>query len=94
MHLSTPHLRSRRPKRGLLARVAAIACIACFTLGPALAQEPARFLPAPLLAEAESAAHEELRLNPILTQSFLQATAGPAPEDATVELPEEPDDAG
>jgi outer membrane protein TolC len=88
MHRSTSHLRSRRPARGLLARVAAIACIACFTLGPALAQEPARFLPAPLLAEAESAAHEELRLNPILTQSFLQATAGPAPEDATVELPE------
>ena len=87
MHRSTPHHR-RRPTPSRLVCTAALACLAAFAIGPAAAREPGRFHPALPIAEAESAAHEELRLNPILTQSFLQATAGPAPEDATVELPE------
>ena len=87
MHHPTRYLRRRSSARGRFA-AAAIACGISFGISPLVAQEPGRFLPAPLRAEAESAAHEELRLSPIVTQSFLQATAGPAPENATVELPE------
>lgn len=87
MHHRVSHLRSRPTVGGLFA-AAAIACAVAFGFGPLAAQEPGQFLPEPLIAEAETAAHEELRLSPIVTQSFLQATAGAVPENATVELPE------
>ena len=87
MHHRVPHHRSSPAIGGLFA-AAAIACAVAFSIGPVAAQEPGQFLPEPLIAEAETAAHEELRLSPIVTQSFLQATAGTAPENATVELPE------
>jgi hypothetical protein len=87
VHHPTRHPRARRTRCGLFA-AAAIACAVAFGIGPLAAQEPGQFLPEPLIAEAETAAHDELRISPIVTQSFLQATAGTAPENATVELPE------
>jgi len=87
VHHAITHLRSRRLACDLVAG-AVLACAVAFVIGPLAAQEPGRFLPEPLIAEVETAAHEELRLSPIVTQSFLQATAGAAPENATIDLPE------
>ena len=87
MHRSTRHSRAPRAASGIFA-AAAVACAISFGFGPLAAQEPGHFPPAALITEIETAAQDELRLSPIATQSFLQATTGVAAEKIGVDLPE------
>jgi len=87
VHRSTRHSRAPRAASGIFA-AAAVACAISFGFGPLAAQEPGHFPPAALITEIETAAQDELRLSPIATQSFLQATTGVAAEKIGVDLPE------